>query len=98
MGFFIEELNTKREAHARLLFGSHETSPNTLLVRSREMDGSQTLPWCRGGGGGGIKTTENKIHWPRCVHPMDEGTLKTPTPKCRVYKSFLLGSVNRSIL
>jgi hypothetical protein len=54
---------------------------------------------CHGGRGwGGVKTTENKIHWPRCVHPMDEGTLKTPTPKCRLYWSFLLGSVNRSIL
>ncbi len=38
---------------------------DTVLVRSREMaDRTQTLR--RGGGGGeGVKTTENKIHWPR---------------------------------
>jgi hypothetical protein len=28
----------------------------------REIGRSQTLPWWLGGGG--IKTTENKIHWP----------------------------------
>ncbi len=39
---------------------------DTALVKSREMTGrSQTLPWWLGGEG--IKTTENKIHWPRCV-------------------------------
>jgi hypothetical protein len=26
---------------------------------------------------------------------MDEGTLKTPTPKCRLYWSFLLGEVKQ---
>jgi hypothetical protein len=38
---------------------------DTLLVTSREMTGrSQTLPcWMRGD----IKTTENKIHWPRWI-------------------------------
>jgi hypothetical protein len=39
---------------------------DTVLVKSREMTGggkSQTLPWWLGGGG--VKTTENKIHWPR---------------------------------
>jgi hypothetical protein len=35
----------------------------TVLGKSREMTGSsQTLPWWLGVEG--IKTTENKIHWP----------------------------------
>ncbi len=53
-------LNTK-EAHDRLLFGSHETSPilwlgigqartgDTVLAKSGEMTGrTQTLPWWLG--------------------------------------------------
>jgi hypothetical protein len=37
---------------------------DTVLVKSREMTGrSQKLPL--GLGGAGVKTTENKIHWPR---------------------------------
>ncbi len=49
-------LNTK-EAHGRLLFGSHETSPilwlgkpgDTVLAKHREMTGrTQTLPWWLG--------------------------------------------------
>ncbi len=38
---------------------------NTVLVKKREMTGrSQTMAqWL---GRGEIKTTENKIHWPRC--------------------------------
>ncbi len=40
---------------------------DTVLVKSREMTGrTETLPWRRGGGEG-VKTTENKIHRPRCV-------------------------------
>ncbi len=37
---------------------------DTMIAKSREMTGrSQTLLcWL---GGGGVKTTENKIHWPR---------------------------------
>jgi hypothetical protein len=36
---------------------------DTVLVKSREMTGrTQTLPWWLGGGG--VKTTDNKIHWP----------------------------------
>ncbi len=61
--------NKYLEAHARLLFGSNETSPIIWigktapaipwLVKSREMTGrSQTLPWWLGGRG--VKTTENK--------------------------------------
>jgi hypothetical protein len=39
---------------------------DTVLVKTREMTGrSKTLPWWLGGGG--VKTTENKIHWPRCL-------------------------------
>jgi hypothetical protein len=39
---------------------------DTVLVKNREMtDRTQTLPW--GPGEKGLKTTENKIHWPRCV-------------------------------
>ncbi len=40
---------------------------DTVLVKSREMTGrSQTLPcWL---GGEGVKTTEIKIHWPRCAN------------------------------
>ncbi len=38
---------------------------DTVLVKSREItDRPQTLPWWQGGGG--VKTTENKIHRPRC--------------------------------
>jgi hypothetical protein len=41
---------------------------DTVLVESREMTHrSQTLPWWLEGGG--IKTTENKIHWLRCLTP-----------------------------
>jgi hypothetical protein len=37
---------------------------DTVLVKSRDMKGRrQTLP-CMVAGGGGVKTTENKIHWP----------------------------------
>ncbi len=65
----IEEL-TYKEAYARLLFGSHETSPiiwigkprnsDTVLVKSREITGrSQTLPLWLGEGGRKVKTTEN---------------------------------------
>ncbi len=39
---------------------------DTVLVKSREMKGrSQTLPWWLWDGG--VKTTENKIHWLRWV-------------------------------
>jgi hypothetical protein len=38
---------------------------DTVLVKSREVTGStQTLPWWLGVEG--VKTTENKKHWPRC--------------------------------
>ncbi len=38
------------------------------VLKSRETTGrSQTLPWWLGGEG--VKTTENKIHWPRCLAP-----------------------------
>jgi hypothetical protein len=33
------------------------------------------------------------LHSPTSVFPMDEGTLKTPIPKCRLYRSFLFGVV-----
>jgi hypothetical protein len=64
---------TYYEAHASLLFqlpqnlSNHmdrqdRTPRDTVLVKSREMIGrSQTLSWWLGGGG--VKTTENKIHW-----------------------------------
>jgi hypothetical protein len=38
-----------------------------MLVMSRDMAGrSQTLPCLLGRGG--VKTTENQINWPHCVH------------------------------
>jgi hypothetical protein len=69
-------LNTKRPT---LIFFLGPTKPlpsygfdrqacarDTVLVKSREMTSrSQTLPWWLGGGG--VKTTENKIHWPGCA-------------------------------
>ncbi len=40
------------------------TGDTVLVTTSREMTGrTQTLPWWLGGEG--VKTTENKIHWPR---------------------------------
>ncbi len=40
------------------------TTRGTVLVKSRKMTGRrQTQPWWLGKGG--VKTTENKIHWPR---------------------------------
>ena len=39
---------------------------DTALVKSKEMTGrTQTLPWWLEREG--VKTTENKIHWPRCL-------------------------------
>jgi hypothetical protein len=41
-------------------------SGDTVLVKSSQMTGrSQRLPWWLGGGG--VKMTENKIRWPRCL-------------------------------
>ncbi len=62
-------MNTKRPA---LVFVLGPSKPlvrqvrtgDTVLVKSREMTGrTQKLPWWLGGEG--VKTTENKIHWPR---------------------------------
>ncbi len=42
---------------------------DTVLVESKEMTGrNQKLPWWLWRGG--VKTTENKIHWPRWGHPL----------------------------
>jgi hypothetical protein len=42
---------------------------DTVLVKSREMtDRTQTLPWSAEGVKG-VKTTENKIHWPHWSSP-----------------------------
>ncbi len=41
---------------------------DTVLIKSREMTGRTQRIDCRGGlGGGGVKTTENKIRWTRCT-------------------------------
>jgi hypothetical protein len=72
MGSTIDKLI--RKAHVRLLswfprnlFNHMDRQARThdsVLVKSTEMTGrSQTLPWWLGRGG--VKTTENKIHWPR---------------------------------
>ncbi len=51
---------------------------DTVLVKSREMTGwAQTLPWWLGGEG--VKTTENKIHWP--LDLTHAGTVKISSDK-----------------
>jgi hypothetical protein len=72
--FSMQNIFSYRNNLIHLLFGSHETSPiildmqartgDTVLVMGIEMTGrSQTLPsWL---GREWVKTTENKIHWPR---------------------------------
>jgi hypothetical protein len=45
---------------------------DTALAKSRELTGrSQTQPWWLGGVG--VKTKENKVHWPRYMGMEEAG-------------------------
>ena len=57
----------------------------TVLVMSREMR-QVGAKHCRGGWGvGRVKTTENKMHWPRCPpHPLPDDTTFNQIPRRRV--------------
>ncbi len=74
-GYCAAEKIEYLEAHARLLFGSHETSPIIWIGKKREMTGrSQTPPWWLGRGE--VKTTANKIHWPHCCEASSHGNVE----------------------
>jgi hypothetical protein len=65
------------EAHTRLLFGSHETSPiiwigkpapAMYIVSSEKINDRKEPNTAVVAGGEGVKTTESKIRWPRCFY------------------------------
>jgi hypothetical protein len=84
-----------------------DRSSDTALVNSRELAGrSPTLPWWLEGGG--VKTTENKIHWPRWENSFKGSWLvaagRIPSlcyAKCSVkgivqpLKRMVMGGINR---
>jgi hypothetical protein len=53
---------------------------DTVLVKSREMTGRTQALQCWLGGKRGVKTTENKIHWPRCYILLSVFLIPLPPP------------------
>ncbi len=99
-----------QESHARLRFGYHETSPiiwigieasppfamQWKLVSRVKTGRSKTLPWWLVWGG--VKMTENKIHWPRCptlysrqVNKQDKYCVRNITWVVHVYNLYNRG-------
>ncbi len=76
--YFILEFGLRPRKYPFIVFlciqrGLNTKRPTIVLVltKSREMTGrTQALPWLLGGVG--VKTTENKIHWPLfvCMYPL----------------------------